>query len=100
MRKPFIDQKKGDVVYDIKIYKESCVVDEFHKGKIIGMTRSKTLERAFQQKFMACEWRQTPDSWKLLKGLQLSMSRFQGLLRMNRDVRISRQDLFSLFRFL
>lgn len=44
--------KEGDLVYAIEMDGESCQVEEYFDGSVIGMTKAKTLEEAFSQKFM------------------------------------------------
>ena len=43
---------EGELVYKVRLEKESCYVEEFFEGEVIGMTTSPTLEKAFLQKFM------------------------------------------------
>jgi len=43
---------EGELVYEVRLDKESCYVEEFFEGEVIGMTKSPTLEKAFLQKFL------------------------------------------------
>jgi hypothetical protein len=52
--------REGDAVYDIKVKTTSCYVEEFYQGKTIGVTQSRTVESAFQQKFVTCHWEEHP----------------------------------------
>ena len=43
---------EGELVYKVRLEKESCYVEEFFEGRVIGGTRSTTLERAFNRHFL------------------------------------------------
>lgn len=44
--------KHGDKVYEIELDGESCRIEEYFKGKAIEWTRHKTIQAAFNQKFI------------------------------------------------
>ena len=43
---------EGELVYKVRLKNESCYVEELFEGRVVGMTTSPTLQKAFFQKFL------------------------------------------------
>ena len=72
---------KGELVYEVRLEKESCYVEEFFEGRVIGGTKSTTLEMAFFRHFLW--WGSNPRFRKMLE--RITKDKNVALVRPGRD---------------
>jgi hypothetical protein len=66
----------GDLVYDISIDEESCIITEFFEDRLIGETKSKTLNDAFVNKFRTFNAHEHFRSKRIIERLSSEMNAY------------------------
>ena len=72
---------KGELVYEVRLEKESCYVEEFFEGNMIGGTKSTTLEETFCRHFLW--WGSNPRFRKMIG--RITRDKNVALVRPGRD---------------